>query len=96
MAMEAGNVVLVAVLAVLNFPLSRAAFRKIFGSWENFRDAMHEAHRDDYNPFWNWTASGADRHNNFVAEAMLLLFMVFCAGVVWAECQVIWYLAGML
>lgn len=79
------DIAVVLVLAVANFPLYRAAFRTMFGSWENFKDAMDWAHRDNYNPFWFFTASGSDRSNNTMAELMLLCFFLFCAGLVFGE-----------
>ncbi len=75
----------IAVLVVVNVPLYRMLFRTFFGSWDNFKDALGWAHKDDVNPFWGWTASSNDHWNNFVAEGFVFVFLGLCAGLVWGE-----------
>lgn len=83
--MDTRDIFLLVVLAIVNAPIYVGAFRTMFGSWSSFKDAMWNASRDDYSPFWNWTASSSDRHNNTLAEIMIFLFLAFCVGAVVGE-----------
>lgn len=79
------DALLLTILAFLNIPVYRSAFRVIFGSWENLTDASEEATRNQRDLFWAWTASWNDMYNNNMATVFLAMFAAICIGAVLGE-----------